>query len=129
MNQLDIVRSHKASFVGRFDTPQFLAEMTDAVISHQWENALNYFYLEVCWQGYPLIHNAYLCDDIGYYYKGNDVQEGSRMLQHALERHDDDAYEYLLRQRGAIARFLPSHPAVTSEYARLIQDLLSRDIR
>jgi hypothetical protein len=30
MNQLDIVRSHKASFVGRFDTPQFLAEMTDA---------------------------------------------------------------------------------------------------
>ena len=63
MNQLDIVQQQKAVFLGRYDTPQFLAENTDIVISHQWENPLNYFYLETCWQGYPLVHNATLCPD------------------------------------------------------------------
>ena len=63
MNQLDIVRQHKAVFLGRFDTPQFLSQMTDVVISHQIENALNYFYFDVCWQGYPLVHNAHMCSD------------------------------------------------------------------
>ena len=55
MHHLDLVRQHKAVFLGTHETPAFLAENTDVVVSHQWENALNYFYLEVCWQGYPLI--------------------------------------------------------------------------
>src|SRR5262249_5935918 len=37
MNYLEIVRAGKASFVGRFETPSFLAEFTDIVVSHQWE--------------------------------------------------------------------------------------------
>ncbi|RYH30833.1 MAG: DUF2827 family protein, partial [Alcaligenaceae bacterium] len=40
MNQLDIVRDHKAVFLGRYETPAFLAEMCDIIVSHQWENAL-----------------------------------------------------------------------------------------
>ena len=80
MNQLDIVRGHKAAFIGRFETPQFLAEMTDVVVSHQWENPLNYLYLEACWQGYPLVHNAALCPELGYYYSGNDVSAGCKQL-------------------------------------------------
>ena len=80
MNQLDIVREHKAVFLGRHDTPRFLAENTDIVVSHQWENPLNYFYLEVCWQGFPLVHNATLCADLGYYYQGNDVRGRLRAL-------------------------------------------------
>lgn len=59
MNQLDIVRDHKAVFLGRYETPMFLAENTDIVVSHQLENPLNYLYLEVCWQGYALVHNAH----------------------------------------------------------------------
>jgi hypothetical protein len=64
MNQLDLVRQHKAVFLGRHETPVFLAQNTDIVISHQWENPLNYFYLETCWQGYPLVHNAHLCANL-----------------------------------------------------------------
>ena len=88
MNQLDIVRQHKAVFLGRYDTPQFLSEMTDVVISHQIENALNYFYFDVCWQGYPLVHNAYMCSDLGYYYEGNSVQNGCSQLLEVLTAHD-----------------------------------------
>jgi len=128
MNQLDIVRQHKAVFLGRFDTPQFLSQMTDVVISHQIENALNYFYFDVCWQGYPLVHNAYMCSDLGYYYEGNNVKEGSRRLLEALEAHDGGWQDYLARQRQVLSRYLPGCPQVTAEYERLLAALLEQPI-
>ena len=94
MHQLDIVRDGKASFIGRFDTAQFLAEHTDIVIAHQWDNPLNYFYFDVCWQGYPLIHNAHLCADLGYYYPDNDVSQAVTQLLEVLKKHDMRALTY-----------------------------------
>lgn len=125
MNQLDIVRQHKATFLGRYDTPQFLSEMTDVVVSHQWENALNYFYLEVCWLGYPLVHNAHLCSDLGYFYPGNDVQAGCQQLLVALQEHDHQAAEYAARQKKLIQRFLPSHPPLLAVYNDLLVQLMA----
>jgi hypothetical protein len=125
MNQLDIVRGHKAVFLGRHETPAFLATNTDVVISHQWENPLNYMYLEVCWQGYPLVHNASLCPDIGYYYPGNDVTAGCRALLRAIDQHDADAEGYLQRQRSVIARYRPGDPEVTRRYDSLLDELMA----
>jgi hypothetical protein len=125
MNQLDIVRNHKASFLGVFETPAFLSEMTDVVVSHQWENALNYFYLEVCWQGYPLVHNAHLCADLGYYYPGNDVQAGCARLLEVFEQHDATAEGYTARQRQLISRYLPADPAVAAGYEALLARLMA----
>jgi len=129
MNQLDIVKNHKAVFLGRHETPVFLAENTDIVISHQLENPLNYFYLEVCWQGYPLIHNATLCSDLGYYYPGNDARAGARRLIDAIATHDAHAAYYRERQRAAIARYLPDNPQLVSSYAALLDDLMKRPLR
>lgn len=126
MTQLDIVRQHKAAFVGRFETPQFLAEMTDVVISHQWENPLNYFYLEVCWQGYPLVHNAHLCPDLGYYYHANDVQAGCSELLRAMQDHNAMWETYRDRQRQLIQRYLPTNPAVLAAYGELLTHLRSQ---
>jgi hypothetical protein len=128
MNQLDIVRDHKAVFLGRHETPVFLAENTDIVISHQLENPLNYFYLEVCWQGYPLIHNASLCSDLGYYYQGNDADEGARRVLEALETHDAHASWYRQEQRNLIARYLPDNRQLVATYAALLDDLLARPV-
>lgn len=128
MLQLDIVKNHKAAFVGRFDTPQFLSEMTDVVVSHQWENALNYFYFDVAWQGYPLIHNADLCPDLGYYYPKNNVTLGKEQLLHVLKNHDADWEAYTKKQREIISAYLPDHAEVTSGYEQLLHDLMQRDI-
>ena len=127
MLQLDIVQNNKAAFVGRFDTPLFLAEMTDVVVSHQWENALNYFYFDVAWQGYPLVHNAHLCPDLGYYYNANDVTDGKNQLINVLKSHDQNWQDYLERQRAVIARYLPGHADVTAGYARLLFELLQQE--
>ena len=126
MSQLDIVRQHKAAFVGRYETPQFLSEMTDVMISHQWENPLNYFYLEVCWQGYPLVHNSDLCQDLGYYYAQNDVQAGCRQLLRAIADHDDQWESYRERQRRLIARYLPANASVVAEYEDLLLLLMQQ---
>lgn len=128
MNHLDIVREHKAVFLGRFDTPQFLAENTDIVVSHQWENPLNYLYLEACWQGYALVHNAHLCPDLGYYYEGNDVQAGARQLGLALNEHDANADSYRRKQRTLIERYLPETPSVTLQYTQLLEELIARTV-
>lgn len=124
MRHLDLVRDGKAVFLGTHPTPEFLAERCDAVVSHQWENPLNYLYLEVCWQGYPFVHNAHLCADLGYFYRGSDVDEGCDRLLDALERHDADAGGYRERQRDAIARFLPSNPEVTRVYSDLLESVV-----
>jgi hypothetical protein len=129
MHQLDIVREHKAVFLGRHETPAFLAEMADVIVSHQWENALNYLYLEVCWQGYPLIHNADLCADLGYHYPGQDVQAGAQALLRALDHHDTDAQAYQARQRALIARYLPENPDLLRTYEQLLLGVLSRPAR
>jgi hypothetical protein len=128
MTLLDIVRASKASFIGHYETPQVLAELTDIVISHQWGLALNYIYLEVCWQGYALVHNAHLCREIGYYYPGNDISAGTRALLTALETHDLDWEGYRARQRGLIDRFLATNPDVVAAYDELAFGLMSADL-
>lgn len=128
MNQLSLVQQQKISFVKRFETPQFLSEMTDVVVSHQWGNPLNYFYLEVCWQGYPLVHNASLCPDLGYYYEGNDVQGGSEKLLWAMASHDASWQHYLRRQRQAIGRYLPGAVELTEGYRELLARLMQQPL-
>lgn len=128
MHHLDLVKNNKASFAGRYETPEMLAMVTDVVVSHQWGNPLNYFYLEVCWQGYPLVHNASLCPDLGYYYPGNDVPEGCRQLVRAIDSHDAQWLEYRERQRSAIARFLPGDAAMTRRYGELLDALMRSPI-
>ncbi|WP_233870163.1 DUF2827 domain-containing protein [Paraburkholderia adhaesiva] len=124
MNYLDVVRAGKASFVGRFETPVFLAELTDVVISHQWENPLSYFYFEVCWQGYPLVHNARLAPELGYYYQDNDVQQGADLLLYVLREHDGNWQEYARRQREILRRYTPGNPALIAGYDTLLARLI-----
>lgn len=129
MHQLDIVRDHKAVFLGRCETPQFLAEHTDILISHQWENPLNYLYLEACWQGYPLVHNASLCPELGYYYEANDLRAGAAQVLAIIGQHDAQAAAYRTRQRAYIARYLPGEPALTAHYAQLLDAVMAAPAR
>lgn len=129
MNQMDIVRQHKAVFLGRYSTPDFLHSHTDVVVSHQWSNALNYFYFDVCWQGYPLVHNAHMVADLGYFYPESQVGEGARQLLRALQEHDAQADAYVRAQRERIARFLPGHPDMTRTYAQMLQHVLQGPMR
>ncbi len=127
MRKLDIVVAQKASFIGRVITPLFLAEHTDIVISHQWGLPLNYFYLECCWQGYPLIHNADFIPELGYYYNGHDLLQGAECLAKALSEHDLSWHSWRQTQRQLIWRFHAENAALAAVYDDLLFELTSID--
>jgi hypothetical protein len=126
MRKLDIVNANKASFIGRVRTPDFLSDHTDIVISHQWGLPLNYFYLECCWQGYPLIHNAELISDLGYYYPDHDIELGAKQVLKAMHSHDESYMEYRDHQRGMISRYLATNDDLIAEYDDLLFGVLSQ---
>jgi hypothetical protein len=126
MFQLDIVNAGKASFLGRYDTPSFLSEHTDVVISNQWDNPLNYFYFDVCWLGYPMVHNASMCTDLGYYYPGNDVEAGARQLMQVLEHHDGAAEGYAQRQKQHLLTYTAANPELVATYDALLAAIPAR---
>ncbi len=121
VGHLDLVRQRRAFFENRHTTPWFLAHHTDVVVSHQWENPLNYTYLECCWLGYPLVHNAALAPELGFYYEGFDIEAGARQLERALE--EQDMAGYRARQRALLGRFLNSDPGNVAAYDGLLDRL------
>jgi hypothetical protein len=123
---LELVRRHKASFVGPYETSWFLSEHTDVAISHEWLQTLDYFHFDACWNGYALVHNAKLGSQIGYYYRGNDIEEGARQLVHAIAHHDDDWVAYRSRQRKTIMRFLATNPELIARYDTLLAGLFDK---
>lgn len=124
MHHLNLVRDRRASFIGRVTTPYFLAEHTDVVISHQWGLPLNYLYLECCWQGYPLIHNADIVKDLGFYYEAHDLEAGANALLDSLFHHDGEWQAYRDRQRARIGRFLADDADLVARYDDLLFGLV-----
>lgn len=127
MRKLDIVKAGKASFIGRVNTPEFLSTHTDIVISHQWGLPLNYFYLECCWQGYPLIHNAEIIPDLGYYYPAHDLEIGAEQLTSAILNHDSSWEDYRQQQRHAIQPFLATDKHLSEQYDTLLYNLTTQE--
>ena len=98
----------------------------DIAVSHQWENPLNYLYFDLAWMGWPIIHNAHLCKDVGYYYEGFNYEEGGRVLSDAILNHDQNHNEYLVKNREAIDRYLPTNKILQEKYIDLITAVLTK---
>ena len=126
MNQFDIVKAGLATFEGRFRTPYFLDTFTDIVIAHQWENPLNYAYLEALYLGYPLVHNAYMIKDGGYYYDKFNVEQGTKQLIYAMENHDKNIEEYNNKSKKVLERYLPTNEKLIETYDKMIDDLFNQ---
>lgn len=122
-NSLDIVRHGIATFEGRFPIWQLLSTNTDAVISHQWENAQNYVYYEALYGAYPLIHNSHLIGDCGYRYHGFDCEEGGQVLCEAFAMHDQNLEHYCAQARQFLATLDPLAESNVAAYTQAIEQL------
>ncbi len=120
---LSAARAGKLTLEPRFIGAQFLAEHCDAVVTHQWENALNYLYWEALFGGYPLVHNSPMLGGLGYRYADFDAQDGARALVNAVEEHDDRLAAYLDRAQARIADLEPAASAVIAAHADLLAEL------
>jgi hypothetical protein len=123
---LDIYNENKVSLLGRYATPYFLSTYTDIVLSHQIYNPLNYAYLDALYLGYPLVHNADMIKDAGYYYQGFDVDGGKEKLLYALTEHDNNLEEYEEKSKKVLDRYLPTNKESIFIYDNLIMDVLNK---
>ncbi len=125
---LDLYKDSKLSVEGRYVILYFMSRYAHIAISHQWENPLNYLYLDLAWLGWPIIHNAHLCKDIGYYYEGFNYEEGGKVLKDVIENHDKNIDAYICKNRELLKRYLPTNKELLKEYDRLIDNLFINDV-
>ena len=122
---LDIVKNSppKIKFTPRYPVTHYLAESTDIVVSHQWENPLNYSYLDVLYLNFPLVHNADMIKDMGYYYPDFDSEIGSIQLQKAIEDHDESASKYNQHNHELLKRYTIENTKLIETYKMLLENL------
>jgi len=108
----------------RVQTHKMLNDNADLIVSWQWGNPLNYFYLDVAYLGFPIIHNGKLCKDLGYYYEHCNLEEGTSQLKNAIENHNNDK-DYLERNRNIIKRYTIENKEMVENYKILLEDLVN----
>jgi len=126
VNDLDLRKDNKISVEPRVQSLSLMAEHgIDIAVSHQWENPLNYLYLDLAWMGWPIVHNAHLCKDVGYYYPEFNYEEGGNVLSEVIENHDLRSEEYIASNRRIIDRYLPSNKILQGKYKKMFKELYS----
>jgi hypothetical protein len=121
----DLFKDKKLSAESRYQTAFILTQYFDVVISHQILNPLNYLYLDAAFLGYPVLHNASLCKDLGYYYENGDTKQGAKMLDYILTEHDNNLQEYHERNDLVLQRYHADNENLIETYDKLIYNLFN----
>jgi len=122
ISPLDMNLTQRATVEGRFPFPEFAGGIEsvnlDIIITHQWENGLNYFYYDALYGNYPLVHNSPFLKDIGYYYEGFEIQQAAKALHQAATEHDANLESY--NRKASV--LLASVDAESEENVRIYTD-------
>ncbi|MDA9262964.1 DUF2827 domain-containing protein [bacterium] len=95
---------------------------TDVVVAHQWENPLNYAYLDALYLNFPLVHNAPMIKDAGYYYPEFNIEEGRKQLEFAMNNHDGNIESYNDRSENVLTRYTGYNTGMVELYTKLLQN-------
>ena len=108
---------------GRYPVVELLARKADIVVSHQWENQLNYAYLDALYLQFPVIHNAPMIKDAGYYYEGFNIMDGAEKLKEAIDSHDDNIESYNAQTEKVLIRYSVYNEELLETYKKLFENL------
>lgn len=136
-SHLDVVRAEsrnspgtrKCSFEARYRLPWFMSAYGDVLLSHQWENALNYAWYDAMYGGWPVVHNSDMLPvDVGFRYSGFDAQDAARALEAALIESRESAAERQRREHLFLLGLLPTAAGPREAHARALHDVLGRSL-
>jgi hypothetical protein len=125
INTFDLRKDNKISAETRYQTAYMLTQHLDVLICHQILNPLNYVYLDAAYLGYPVLHNAPMCKDLGYYYEGSDTSDGAKQLDYILTQHDQNIDQYNERNDKVLMRYHADNPKLIKTYDKLIHNLFN----
>ena len=100
---------------------------TDVVIAHQWENQLNYAYLDALYLNFPLVHNTPYLRDAGYYYEGFNITKGKKQLKLAMDHHDANLDEYNTNSERVLTRYTVYNEEMVNLYNKLLGNAMTPD--
>jgi hypothetical protein len=123
LRTLDLYKNQKIQYLGRYPITRYLTSDVDIVLSHQWDNPLNYLYLDVLYFNYPLIHNADMVQDAGYYFKDFDMKNAGELIKHVIENHDSNLEEYKERNKPILERYTKENQGLLDLYDKLLENL------
>lgn len=112
------------NYLPRIPAIEALASYADIVIAHQLLNPLNYSYLDALYLRYPLVHNAPMIKDAGYYYPNNKINEGTKQLKQAIENHDQNIEEYDANSIRVLNRYTVNNSNLLEIYKQLIESTM-----
>ena len=98
---------------------------TDVVVAHQWENQLNYAYLDALYLNFPLVHNSPMIKDAGYYYPEFNIEEGRKQLEFAMNNHDGNIESYNDRSENVLTRYTGYNTGMVELYTKLLQNAVN----
>lgn len=125
IKSFDLYKDGKISGEARYQTAFMLTQHLDVLVCHQSLNPLNYLYLDAAFLGYPVLHNATLCKDLGYYYEGSDTEEGAKQLDYILTEHDNNILEYNERNDLVLQRYHADNEDIVETYDKMIDNLFN----
>lgn len=108
---LSIFKNKIATVEPRFHGTTFMKDHMDVMITHSWENSLNYVYLEALYGNYPVIHNSEFLP-VGYYYDSFSPVNKASYLCEAVKAHNDNsntATDYLWTVSSANKKLLKTY--------------------
>jgi len=111
----------KLNYLPRLKAVDALSQFADIVLAHQHTNPLNYSYLDALYLQFPLVHNAPMIKDAGYFYVGNSIGSGARQLKLAIEKHDENIEEYNERSERVLTRYTVFNEGLLETYKKLIE--------
>ena len=129
VSYLNIFKSDeiKINIQERMGIVSALAGFTDIVVSHQWENVLNYAYLDALYLNFPLVHNSLYLKDAGYYYPGFNIEEGKIQLENAMNKHDRYINDYNTRSENVLTRYTVYNEAMLDLHNKLLDNAINPD--
>lgn len=126
ISTFDLFKDKKITAESRYQTAYMLTQHLDVLICHQILNPLNYLYLDAAFLGYPILHNAPMCKDLGYYYEGSDTIEAAKKLDYILTEHDKNIEAYDERNDAVLQRYHADNMDIVKTYDKLIDNLFNK---
>lgn len=122
---LDVAKNKKIFFEARYPIVWSLFKHTDIVLCHQDMLPLNYIYFDAAWLGYPVVHNAYMVKDLGFYYSKWDADRAADLLHTVATKFDSSYHKsYMKRSKKIIKKYFWNNPKNVDGYAKLLEDVL-----
>lgn len=123
MNRSSIVQNINCHFNNRWSSLDALSKFGSTVISHQYDNNLNYAYFEALYLGLPLIHNSEAMQEVGYFYPKFDVKMGANQLYSSFINHDKVEKEYMQQSREFLNKFNIHNQSNKNLYNKIINEI------